>query len=813
MAVNIQKISEKVNDQLLNGDDFNTNADTNYAPNLIGISGEKVRVRQLIDVTTVFYSSASNKVTMFSSVPNNLLTLELTTGNWFNEGFAVGDEIKVFYPYNGYEYLQGSTITSLSETVLYGNWVDGANVGGVAQTTLNVINYTIPNFLEYRYGLVDNKETASFVSQVTGEDQRWYADGIIDAAGAWVDMQPAGLVSSFVDGTLKVRHVSSATDARGRYTSRFEISHELIIPYFRDGDFAALVNRQAIDLYEGDKTLKYTNSVSFTSTKSNPTGAKKKTIDYTLGSTGAFGETFNGFQSNYEIVDIAYVEAVTLVPFQSLKSVGRTSVTIHARKKVGTFTTGERVGLYISYLPTSDEYIGTKTGIAENFMYQNCFCAIGGSQVSNGYIYSMQAVKDAANLTVIFDVELSVAQQLRIYDKDSPNYLIGLQMCTGATALVSSDKVIELADVNTFSNELILQGLAQSDGIEIWEHDKTFADTGFSSFSGWIEDGILTRFKFSLDLSKQAKILSLSQKLIAYNAVNPFKNFDLDKTIISLAGMIEVNGVQQLEVDKTKGYPLAVTDNFNLLTFSTLAKTGDLQQYEIVAGQKLPWQAWQKINADSSFFDKTLPQNGFNRKSNRYSDVNDFSICMCYTMALGGIDDQGREGITEYNFISPAIIVQDYMQPAGWNAIIETFDPETMESLNRSVLSDRLTFYRITWEKVGSPIMDETGYYCINRIEVSGQGSFAKSELSTIAPVADNSPLVPLDGETQLHMRVAGGKVIAECLIDPSKINMNNGLNLSGRISTSQEIVPINAKIMEDTTPKHMEDSTYKILD
>lgn len=813
MAVNIQKISEKVNDQLLNGDDFNTNADTNFAPNLIGISGEKVRVRQLIDVTTVFYASASNKVTMFSSVAGNKLSLELTTGSWFTEGFAVGDAIVVYYLVNGSGTQASSTITSLSDTLLIGTWSAGDDVNFVKADQLQVSNITIPNFLEYRAGLVDNTETSDFINKITGEDQRWYADEIFTNTGNYITMKPAGLVESFVDGALKVKHISSGFVVNGLFTSRYEISHELILPYFRDGDFTTLANRQAIDLYEGDKTLKYVNGFSFTSTKSNPTGAKKKTIDYTLGSTGAFGETFNGFQSNYEIVDISYVESGTLVPFQALKSVGRTKVTIHARKKVGVFETGERVGLYISYLPTSDEYTGTKTGFVENFMYQNCFCAIGGAPVSNGYIYSMQAVKDAANLTVTFDVELSVAQQLRIYDKDSPNYLIGLQMCTGATALVSSDKVIELADVNTFSNELILQGLAQSDGIEIWEHDKTFADTGYSSFSVWIEDGILTRFKFSLDLSKQAKILSLSQKLIAYYPANPFKNFDLDKTIISLAGMIEVNGVQQLEIDKTKGYPLAIADNFNLLTFSTLSKTGDLQQYEIIAGQKLPWQAWQKIKADSSFFDKTLPQNGFNRKSNRYSDVNDFSICMCYTMALGGIDDQGREGITEYNFISPAIIVQDYMQPAGWNATIETFDPETMESLNRSVLVDRLTFYRITWEKIGSPILDETGYYCINRIEVSGQGSFAKSELSTIAPVADNSPLVPLDGETQLHMRVSGGKVIAECLIDPSKINMNNGLNLSGRISTTQEIVPMNAKIMEDTTPKHMEDSTYKILD
>lgn len=813
MAVNIQKVSEKVNDQLLNGDDFNTDADTNYAPNLIGISGERVRVRQLIDVTTVFYASASNKVTMFTSVSGNSLSLELTTGNWFTEGFAVGDTVMVYYIVNDQVTQNASTITSLSETLLIGTWLVGSEFAFVKMERLQVSNLTIPNFLEYRAGLVDNTETAEFISKVTGEDQRWYADEIYTNTGNFVTMKPAGLVESFVDGTLKIKHISSGYIVNGLYTSHYEVQHDLILPYFRDGDFPTLANRQAIDLYECDKTLKYVNGFSFTSTKSNPTGAKKKTIDYTLGSTGAFGETFNGFQSNYEIVDIAYVEAVTLVPFQALKSVGRTKVTIHARKKVGVFETGERVGLYISYLPTSDEYTGTKTGFVENFMYQNCFCEIGGAQVTNGYIYAMQAVKDASNLTVTFDVELSTAQQLRLYDKDSPNYLIALQMCTGATALVSSDKVIELADVNTFSNELILEGLAQSDGIEIWEHDKTYGDIGFSSFSGLIEDGILTRFKFSLDLSKQAKILSLSQKLIAFNTGNPFKSFDLDKTLISLAGIIEVNGVQQLEIDKTKGYPLAVTDNFNLLTFSTLAKTGDLQQYEIVAGQKIPWQAWQKIKADSSFFDKTAPNNGFNRRSNRYSEVNDFNICMCYTMALGGIDDQGREGITEYNFISPPIIVQDYMQPTGWNATIDTFDPETMESLNKSVMVDRPTLYCITWEKIGAPILDETGYYCINRIEVTGQGGMGKFELSTIAPVADNSPLVPLDGETQLHMRIASGKVVAECLIDPSKINMNNGLNLSGRISTSQLLVPLNVKRMEDTTPKHMEDATFKILD
>jgi len=812
MAVSIQKISEKINDQLLNGDDFSVNADTNYAPNLIGISGEKVRVRQLIDVKTTFLASASNKITMTSTdAPNSELTLELTSGNWFTEGFAVGDQISCIFFVNNVQTDITATITSLSETVLFGS-NPLYSIQRTSFDSFKVANYTDNNFLEYRSGLVDNTEAANFLSRVTGEDQRWYADGIIDAAGAWVDMKPAGLVESFVDGSLKVRYISNTT-ANNEKTVRYEISHELILPYFRDGDYQTLANRQAIDLYEGDKTLKYVNGFSFTSTKSNPTGAKKKTIDYTLGSTGAFGETFNGFQSNYEVVDIEYIDVDTLAPFQALKSVGRTKVKIHARKKVGTFTTGERVGIYISYLPTSDEYTGTKTGFVENFIYQNCFATIGGATATNGYIYSMQAVKDASNLTVTFDVELSVAQQLRLYDKDSPNYLIGLQMCTGATALVSSDKVIELADVNTFSNELILEGLAQSDGIEIWEHDKTFADVGFSSFAGWIEDGILTRFKFSLDLSKQAKILSLSQKLIAYNSGNPFKSFDLDKTLISLAGMIEVNGVQQLEIDKTKGYPLAVTDNFNLLTFSTLAKTGDLQQYEIVAGQKLPWQSWQKIKADSSFFDKTLPNNGFNRRSNRYSEINDFSICMCYTMALGGIDDQGREGITEYNFISPAIIVQDYMQPTGWNATIDTFDPETMESLNKSVMIDRPTLYCITWEKIGEPILDETGYYCINRIEVSGQGGMGKFELSTVAPVADNSPLVPLDGESQLHMRVDSGKVVAECLIVPSKINMNNGLNLSGRISTSQLLVPLNVKRMEDTTPKHMEDTTFKILE
>ena len=807
MPVKIIVTSQKFNDQLLNGTDFSINPDTNFATNLIGISGERIRVRQTVEVSAYAQSSASNKFYYSPGGGGRAAYIEMQTGNWFKEGFAPGDLIAITlssFP----DFISQNQIASLTES--RATLVGGDALGSDYFTDMRVINYQTPDALEYRFGLADNSETAEFINIVTGEAQRFYSNNF--TLGIPKGAISSGLEKSWVDGSLSVNYIDSYASTRA-YISIFEITHDFILPYYRDGDFSALSNRQSIDIYAEDKTLKYTNNYSFQSLLSNPTGAKQASNDFTLGSCGGFGETFNGFQSNYEITDIVYIDADTLAPFEALKSVGRTKVTINAHKKDGVFETGERVGLYVSYLPTSEEYTGTKTDFVENFMYQNCFCEIGGASVTNGYIYTMQATKVGADLTVTFDVELSVAQQLRLYDKDSPNYLIGLQMCTVTLPLVSSDKVIELADVNTFSNELILEGLAQSDGIEILEHDKSLSDTGFTTFEGWIEDGILSRFKFSLDLSKQAKILSLSQKLIAYNAGNPFKNFDLDKTIIPLAGIIEVDGVQQLEIDKTKGYPLASSDEFNLLTFRTLAKTGDLQQYEIIAGQKLTWQAWQKIKADSSFFNKTLPQNGFNRKSNRYSEVNDFSVCICYTMALGGVDDQGREGITEYNFISSPIIVKDYLHPSGWNATIETFDPETMESLNKSVITDRPTLFRITWEKIGEPITDITGYYCINRIEVSGQGGMGKFEISTIATVADNSPLVPLDGDSQLSMRLDSGKVVAECLIDPDKINMNNGLNLSGRIAEAHAVIPLNAKIMEDYTPKLTEDEIYKILD
>ncbi len=807
MPVKIQLIDQKINDQFHNGVDFETNKDTSFAPNLVGIAGERVRVRQTVAITSYLDASASNKFFFDQGITQ--ASVDIQTGNWFNEGFAVGDQIEIVSPTYG---SITTNIASLSETTLIAT-TTGTLIPTGSYTDLSVINKEQPKFLDYKAGLVDNGETGSFISLETGEDQRWYAN---DISTSFVNLLPSGVIRSFTDGDLKVKYLNSYYNSAGKFFFSFEISHELILPYYRDGDFDQLANRLPLDIYAGDATLKYTNNYSFQTTKSNPTGAKVATLDYTLGSCGGFGETFNGFQSDYEITDIDYIDAEALVPIVSLKAVGRTEVTIRATKLVGTWAVGDKVGVYSSYLPQADEYTAKTTGFVENFMYENAFNLIGSAPINSGYIYGLSiALIDPTNIEITFDIELSTAQSLRLFGSTNSNYLIGVQMGDVTKLLPSSDKVIELADVSTFSNELILKGLSNAESIRIWEHNEDYlTDAGHTSFIGWIEDGLLARFKFNVDLSKSVQILSIAQKVIAYDPANPLDYFEIDKTTIAIGDAPVVNGVQEIEVNKTKGYKLANADPFNKLEVHTLARVGDLQSYEILHGQKIPWQDWQKIKANSIFYDKTKPQNGFNRKASNYSDINDFTIRFAYSIVLFGIDEQGRSGITEYIYTSPAIESRDYEKPTeAWECNIETFDPETMTNLGKLVYEDKETLFRITWGD-GSVITDETQYYAINRIEPFNQGGFNKPELSSIVAPANNNPLIPLTGLTNLKLYAYAGELVAECLIDPTYINVSAGINLSGRIAKT-EGMPDGVKLMEDGTPKLMEidNETYKILD
>lgn len=810
MPVEILVTASKFNDQYYNDVDFETNPDASFSTNLVGSVMDKLRVRQTILVKYYADASVTNVFTLATA--GGISTLTRTSGKWSDDGISVGDLVYCDVA-NGFTDIN-LLVSFANETVLFFNDTSLNAEGDYTKMRVNGLSPLTS--LYYKFGIIENNESINFISKTTGTDQGFYGVNIgFDNGGGrdtnFVDLIWLGENLDAKTGTAKCRYVSNPDD----YTQEFEILHEFTVnPWYVDGGIDDLQSGILPEFLEGFKTLKYVNGFDFRRAISAPSSSKNAEIDYILGSAGGFGENLDGLSSDYEIVSIDYVDDISGIPVDSLQLQSKTNVSIVVQRKSGSFNANSRFCVYGSLLPTEDQYINITTDLLYNFMYDNAICDIGNTGLGDDYIGSTSVtyIGDTATIETSFEISQSRIDQL--LNIDDVNYLITLGCADTSIDYENTDKVINITDINTFSNEIILTGLASQSNFQIFRHNQDAQSTvGFTDLYGWVEEGIFTQVVFYLDLSKKAFLNNISFKFVALNNTTG-DYFELDNYTINTQNLTVSDGVQKANINTTRGYPLAEGDQFNLVSFEDTAKVGNFAIYSLKVGQKITWQSWQAIlDADPVFYNSGKLLNGLNRKASNYSNINDYNIRIIYNLSLYGEADDGRTGTTPYNFISPVLNIRDYEDPADITGDIETFDFETLVDLEGNVSSNKLTLFRVTWDIEGQTITDISNYWAVHRIEVSQQQGFAISELSSINDYPTNNPLIPITGETLLKLYIDNGLIVSECYIDPSKIDLSNGINLSAEISTGDEAVIANAKLMESGVIKITESGETKILE
>lgn len=809
MPVEILVTASKFNDQYYNDVDFETNPDASFSTNLVGSVMDKLRVRQTILVKYYAKASATNVFTLATS--GSISTLTRASGKWSDDGISVGDTVLCVA---NSTLDQDLLISFANEQTLYFDDVSLLPAG--EYTTFTVNGRSALTSLYYKFGLIENNESVSFISKTTGADQGFYGKdiGFNDGSGRGTEFVGLTWLGENLDaktGTAKCRYVSNP----GNYVQEFEILHEFTInPWYVDGGLSDLQSGILPEFLEGFNTLKYVNGFDFRRAISAPSSSKNAEIDYILGSVGGFGENLDGLSSDYEILSIDYVDDISGVSVDSLQLQSKTNVSIVVKRKSGFFNASTRFCVYGSLLPTEDQYVNTTTDLLYNFMYDNALCDLNNSSLGSDYIgiTSISYAGDTATIETSFEFSQDRINQL--LNIDDVNYLIALGCADTSIDYENTDKVINVTDVNVFSNEIILTGLADYSDFNIFRHNKQAGiDAGFTDLYGWIEEGIFTQILINLDLSKKAFLNNISFKLVALNNTTG-DYFELDNYTINTQNLTVSEGAQKANINTTRGYQLAEDDQFNTVSFVDTVKAGDIQTYQLSVGQKISWQSWQAVlDADPIFYNSGKPLNGLNRKASNYSDIKGYDIRIIYNLSLYGEADDGRTGTTPYNFISPVLNIRDYEDPADITGDIETFDFETLIDLEGNVSSNKLTLFRVTWDIEGQTITDISNYWAVHRIEASQQQGFAIPELSSINDYPTSNPLIPITGETLLRLYIENGLVISECYIDTSKIDLSSGINLSAEISTGEETVIVNAKLMESGVIKITESSETKILE
>jgi len=796
MATQILITDRKVFNQYANGDDFSLNTSDIATYLRGGVMGVQQAVYTIeIEVREIFSQNSGNLWT----VDGNQLNRNL--GSWIDEGFSIGDTIDLFLGQPPSLIFAGRTITNITDTDIF---FDGTAVVLTSSDVSGDLRAGKTDLfaLEYSYGIINNDDVASYKSLLDNTDQTYYADNIgVDNGG--------GRDTSFVEMTPKNNSIQSWVTTRptntqvrfidrpSTYVQRFEIKHEyIIIPY-------------NVNVIQDNLSLKYISKFDFRTNLANINTAKITEDDIQLGSVGWFDENYNGYNNEFTIDNLTYtdVNSSSLVTELNIKSKTRVNFTI--MNSGSLFNSSDPIVIYHSYIPEFNVYNRSQGTFRSVWKFDSKRNIIDSAAESSTIIKDFTATFNTPNeIDIQFDIEIPLSDQIDL--EEGFEYKIAVEVGDGDLSNQTKNVTL-LIDSNKYSSDNNITGLIISNNDEggFAPYWKFISPTNqlFSTYKGWIEDGIVSyrRFGVNRDVLKDAEILSASFKLVAYEDSTgetfdlQSEQLDLSQQLISPPGTVNANPftIQLINDERTRGYNLPLGDEFNLLLFETKDNDGTYQYYEWRVGFKMNWQYWISLpNADSIFINTSDTFNGLNNRASNYSLKNGWSIRVLWEFNMQGLDDEGNIGETEYKFFTEAFDIFDFDEqdndPTTWDCEIFTFDSQG-NNLGGKILQNEYTNVKAIFTPQPPYIIDDIlPYWGELRIAEQLQPGFNNDVLSTSKPIIDNNRLIPLNGESFASISLVSNTIEIDGRVDFTKIKKNIGYKLSARLSNQDEpIQPI----------------------
>jgi hypothetical protein len=779
--------------QFNNGELLDQNL-TDFTKNLVGNITDKIRTRQTIAVS---WNASSDAVNTFDVVGN---TLNQTTGNFINSGFALGDIISLYDNVGVAFVFTDRTITSLTPTQII---FDGAVVPTVSYPDAKLYGKTPLESLRFRFGLIENNEPTNFVSKIDGTAENSFsADGIgFDTGGGVRSLVAVALNSATGVNSWKsdfdsatVAFISTGTQIEN-YEQVFEIIHYFsILPFFLDGELSNIQNLIQPALFTSTNTLKYVYDAQFNTTLSNPNGTKAVLIDSLLGSVGWYNESLNGNPNNYTVRSLVYTNQDTLAVVTEINSQQKTKVEFKVTSALGKFTTNTNVSVGIAILPESLDYQQNANTINENFILDTAFTTVDLSAVASSIITNYSAVYvSIGEILVDFDVDYLTAIEPTLENK---NYIIFVSTCDETVNSDSTDRVTLKVDSQLYFYNPDVVDLIWIDTINHFPHNinDTVLLNGFDDYRGWIEDGfeIVAPFELNNDLS--AKIQNLKVHFSAWNPSTDDR-FDLQSYNFSLSGGVllnqpPLNNYAAYNVNATRGFNLANTSQFNKAQIRTLGPglrgLINVDKYNLKLGIKANFEDWiSQPDANTVFYDANEPNNGLNKNSSNYSLKNGYELVVIIeTDVSTGNTIFGTTQPTNYQFLSQPHAYYDYnLDNNGtpdWAVEIITIDENGANTSGILQTSENTTIRATFTPLSGSTNL--TNPYGIIRLNQSGGNIQTIFELSSIRESIINNPLIPLVGESYTKLTDNGTTVVLECLVVGSSLDASINYDLSATL-------------------------------
>lgn len=764
--------------QQRNGDTFATNPTTDYVSYFQGLIFEKMKLVATYDVSTVTLASAEAPI-VFEDLGSEI-KITHPYNSWSNEGFVVGNTIAVRDLNTGKNTTE--TVNNIAGQEMYIS--DTSFMSTMVWTSGNSQEYaklsvtTVPTSLIFKFGLkpfptFSESVVGPYASLLDGQIQAYSTNGV---SGSLTDLDYLSSNSSNLGSVQAKYDGASGTDSE---VFSFTVEHIFRVPHFIAAWLTNYLNGTIPNPFTGTNSLKWLAELNFGVNVNNPNDGKIFVDDYLSGSCGFLGQNFNAGSSVYSL-ETAAAYSISGDEVIAPEVTASTLVTAQIKKNNGNFTAGVKCYLYISKLPSENQYSDNTDSYEDNFVFEQLSNTDGSGATSNlggaikTYTCNING-SDASLVDIQFTLTFPSSMQSNLQAGDQFSMVV-ITEDSALSATLSDRTPIELdtaeltkdgdvsGQITNFQGDLKIRG----------------ASTAFTRTSNWINQ--IYEYDFSFDLTKAANssdalVTKCELQLISFNTSTD-DHFIVDSYQFPFylkIPTVDVDGTdyQLFNVDATRFLSVPDTDPARevQLTSSAPGSYSATQGFTGKVGFITSWQEWKEnTNVPNIFYNGSLPNEFYNKnkKADNYSGVNSYDIyvALIVTVLADGVE-------TDYACISDKCVIFDLDEDGtgnGWSAVTKIYDKNDEETDNIYNQNCRVEV-EFSQATAGSlTLADVIGQIAIEETANTGR----HWRLHTGVDWSEtNNPLEPLVGETYVKKTqdVPGNTITLECLLDGTKLD------------------------------------------
>ena len=779
---------------------------------LLGNVGDRITLELDIEIEVSFNSSFSNPIE--SNGTNQLTRL---SGSFLDDGFFVGSNIS--FNYGG--TTGTGVVTVLTPTTMRVGSITGTfpvsgtypfNDGTTVNPIFSIESTDNVQGVVLNYNLIPNSDvtSASLNSLIDGTTPRFEVGGLNPTDTVTVlPMTTFGFNSGH-----SIFGASIVGNGKVGAVQKFTISVEFqIIPLF--DNLSNFQNSVAPSFLFDNESLTDVFQLTFLPQLNNPNVfiQTDSTATALNGNVGWFDENFNGNTSNYSVVGVNYTRTngtnVSSVskdePTNFTITVNQTGATATSKYKLSFFTIPLDLELIQDNNKTNYQNL-ILNDLNQTIDQSTAGFVYGGFQNGSGAGMGIQFVSITQSGSTVsingqFQPNSAFSNYFDTINDSNWNYGVALSLADESLATNISDRTTLLCEFNQLGKTPI-SFVTGDVSIEFLSHAQTSENAGSTTYSGTVEDEILSESLMFLDTAKNETIDSISFLIEGFDTING-STFECEKYSIDTTGFpIDGDLVQQISIDTTRGFQMANGVDKNLIQVirDQTLDTGTKKAYYLRYAIRPRWEYWiENSNVPNDLVDGTKT---FDGKNQNWARLDSFLNQWELRFSVETVLNSRSQVLNTRN--SSNIYIRTFEESTVWDGSINHYNETKTVNLYTGLNSDGIRTNAILptektlveadfdLEDVAGDVGSISAYYGVIRIEVYQQGGIKGIEMLSSVLDNKNDILKPVSGSAKCKIeKISATKIRLSALIDNNFLNISGGnYKTSARIGYSNLTTP-----------------------